>query len=700
MKMVRTAKIRSRLMVCGLALFCVSSNSLALQVPATPAIAPATVPANNTVAANNTVSASLHRILELDGPWRFQVGDDPDGRLGYADGGFDDSAWPTMTLDKPLSEQGFDSYTGYGWYRLRLQPQQIAQFNNSAGNPQLDLLLTGNYVGQLAVYVNGVECGHTRGMTDNPDMYQSAPLVVHLPPAASDGTIVLAIRSWAGASFPIQHGLLEKVELGAPGDVADRLTESTARRWDEQVIAGLVVSFLFLCVALLGATLYLAQRSHSEYLWLALLCLSVTVSGGSEVAFEMALLPWSIYNVLSLWTGRIFMAVTLEFVLRFTESAYKRLVRIVQVSVLLLPILQLIHLQLVYEYLSVCSQVVFCVLISVLLFRAWRRGRLEAGVMLVPFFLAATADSMDTVLGYAASKHWISDRFAYHRFHFGPIAFTTSVLTYTVFLASLLAVILYRFIHVSQDEQRSVAEIEAARSVQAMLIPTKLPSNHNFMLESAYLPANGVGGDFFQVLPLKDDSMLIVVGDVSGKGLQAAMNASTLVGALRNELSHDPATVLNNLNHVLVGATPFPSTGSSVKTVISFATCVCARVYPDGTITIANAGHLSPYRDGREMELAADLPLGVIPDMHYQQATFQLNVGDRLIFLSDGVVEASNAQGELFGFERTQQVSNESARYIAQTAKRFGQTDDITVVSMYFAARTVQRPQLVEQHQS
>jgi serine phosphatase RsbU (regulator of sigma subunit) len=123
---------------------------------------------------------------------------------------------------------------------------------------------------------------------------------------------------------------------------------------------------------------------------------------------------------------------------------------------------------------------------------------------------------------------------------------------------------------------------------------------------------------------------------------------------------------------------------------------VCARVYPDGKITIANAGHLSPYRDGREMELAADLPLGVIPDMQYQQATFQLNVGDRLIFLSDGVVEASNAQGELFGFERTQQVSNESARYIAQTAKRFGQTDDITVVSMYFAAKTVQKASLVE----
>jgi sigma-B regulation protein RsbU (phosphoserine phosphatase) len=134
--------------------------------------------------------------------------------------------------------------------------------------------------------------------------------------------------------------------------------------------------------------------------------------------------------------------------------------------------------------------------------------------------------------------------------------------------------------------------------------------------------------------------------------------------------------------------------------VISFATCVCARIYPDGAMTIANAGHLSPYRDGRELELAADLPLGVIADMHYEQATFQLNVCDRLIFLSDGVVEASNAHGELFGFERTQQVSNESARYIAQTAKRFGQNDDITVVSLYFAARSVHRVGHEVQHQS
>jgi serine phosphatase RsbU (regulator of sigma subunit) len=252
-------------------------------------------------------------------------------------------------------------------------------------------------------------------------------------------------------------------------------------------------------------------------------------------------------------------------------------------------------------------------------------------------------------------------------------------------------VVLYRFIRVSQDEQRSNAEISAARSVQALLIPTQLPSTRNFMLESAYLPVHGVGGDFFQVLPLKDDSLLIVVGDVSGKGLQAAMNSSTLVGALRNELSHDPGTVLNHLNHVLLGAVSAPGAVPGLDSAPCFATCLCARIYPDGTLVIANAGHLSPYRDGRELQLSPSLPLGVVADAEYEQKDFHLERGDRLVFLSDGVVEATNPHGELFGFERTQQVSNESARYIAQTAQRFGQTDDITVVSLYVTSRAAER---------
>jgi phosphoserine phosphatase RsbU/P len=210
------------------------------------------------------------------------------------------------------------------------------------------------------------------------------------------------------------------------------------------------------------------------------------------------------------------------------------------------------------------------------------------------------------------------------------------------------------------------------------------------MLESAYLPVHGVGGDFFQVLPLKDDSLLIVVGDVSGKGLQAAMNSSTLVGALRNELSHDPGTVLSHLNRVLIGATSTPGAVPELDCAPCYATCLCARIFPDGTTTIANAGHLNPYRDGRELQLRPSLPLGVIADSEYEEMTFRLNRGDRLVFLSDGVVEAINAEGELFGFERTQQVSHEPARYIAQTAQRFGQTDDITVLSLYLASRAAE----------
>jgi serine phosphatase RsbU (regulator of sigma subunit) len=286
-----------------------------------------------------------------------------------------------------------------------------------------------------------------------------------------------------------------------------------------------------------------------------------------------------------------------------------------------------------------------------------------------------------------AMKHWLSEHFLSHHFHFGPIEFTTGVATYTIFLSSLIAVILYRFVSVSQEEQRSNAEIAAARSVQAMLIPTQLPSNSYFMLESAYVPVSGVGGDFFQVMPVDDGSLLIVVGDVSGKGLQAAMNASTLVGAFRNELSHDPATILSHLNHVMFGSTSGLDAMMKKEAVATFATCLCARIYRNGKMEIANAGHLSPYRDGREVELPPGLPLGVIPGMTYEQRSFQLDQGDRLIFLSDGVVEATNSQGELFGFERTQQVSNEPARYIAQTAKRFGQNDDITVVSVYLASK-------------
>ena len=664
----RTVRCFLALCAVGIAL----SGAGAQQVP----------PAPGSNAAANAAPSALHGVVQLDGPWHFQMGDDP----RWADPSLDDSGWLTVVLGKTLTEQGFETYAGYAWYRMRIQPQQLHLSADTGGGP-LHLLVTSHSVGQLSVYINGVEVGHTRGMTGSPKMYESLPIDVILPQANSAAPMVVAVRTWAAPGIPISHGLLERVEAGTGEDIADRLALAISRKWNQQIIAELILVFLFLGVAVLGWILYMAQRHHSEYLWLSLMCLAVTITGTIELCHWLALLSNEVFEVLNLWTGRIFMVVTVEFVLRFTNSQHRQFARGFQIAVVVLPLVSLVGLQTTYDVLSISAEVIFCALISVHLFRAWRRGFREAGIMLVPFVLAATADSIDTMLDYMAMKHWLSERFLSHRFHFGPIEFTTGLVTYMVFLSSLIAVILYRFVSVSQEEQRSAAEIAAARSVQAMLIPTQLPSNSYFMLESAYVPVSGVGGDFFQVLPVDDGSMLIVVGDVSGKGLQAAMNASTLVGAFRNELSHDPATILKHLNHVMFGAGAGLDAMMKSESVATFATCLCARIYRNGTVEIANAGHLSPYRDGREVELPPGLPLGVIPGMTYEQTTFQMEQGDRLIFLSDGVVEATNAQGELFGFERTQQVSNEPARYIAQTAKRFGQNDDITVISVYLASK-------------
>jgi serine phosphatase RsbU (regulator of sigma subunit) len=99
-------------------------------------------------------------------------------------------------------------------------------------------------------------------------------------------------------------------------------------------------------------------------------------------------------------------------------------------------------------------------------------------------------------------------------------------------------------------------------------------------------------------------------------------------------------------------------------------------------MTLANAGNPAPYRNGEEMAVEPGLPLGLLAEVSYTETRYQIAPGDRLIFVSDGVVEATNAQGELYGFERTQAVSTESARRIAETARQFGQEDDITVLSL------------------
>jgi serine phosphatase RsbU (regulator of sigma subunit) len=100
---------------------------------------------------------------------------------------------------------------------------------------------------------------------------------------------------------------------------------------------------------------------------------------------------------------------------------------------------------------------------------------------------------------------------------------------------------------------------------------------------------------------------------------------------------------------------------------------------------LANAGHLAPYRNREEVAVASGLPLGIVVEADYSNSAVQLAPGDTLTFLSDGVVEAKSSSGELFGFDRTLSISNQSAEEIARAAQTFGQQDDITVLTLTFA---------------
>jgi serine phosphatase RsbU (regulator of sigma subunit) len=217
--------------------------------------------------------------------------------------------------------------------------------------------------------------------------------------------------------------------------------------------------------------------------------------------------------------------------------------------------------------------------------------------------------------------------------------------------------------------------MKAAQEVQTVLVAAEERGAPGYAVASVYRPASEVGGDFFQVIPLPNDGTLVVAGDVSGKGLRAAMTVSLLVGTVRTLAEQDPspAAVLAGLNRRLVG-----------RTQGGFATCCAARIDPGGHATVANAGHCQPYLDGHEVELPAGLPLGLVDGITYEEIALTIAPAQQLTLVSDGVVEARNHHGELYGFDRLSQLMRErpTAEHVANTAIDFGQDDDITVLTV------------------
>jgi serine phosphatase RsbU (regulator of sigma subunit) len=250
----------------------------------------------------------------------------------------------------------------------------------------------------------------------------------------------------------------------------------------------------------------------------------------------------------------------------------------------------------------------------------------------------------------------------------------------------LIAILYSAWRYLVEHGQRQTAleqEMRNARAVQQVLIPEEIPSVPGFKIESVYKPAGEVGGDFFQILPTPEDGLLVVIGDVSGKGMPAAMTVSLLVGTVRT-LAHytlNPGEILAAMNQRMLA-----------RSHGGFTTCLVLRVDPDGSVIVANAGHLAPYRNGEEAEIENGLPLGLAADVDYPETKLQLEPEEMLTLVSDGVVEARNQAGELFGFERTGIMSQRPAEEIAQAAQAFGQEDDITVVTLALAPAAVLQP--------
>ena len=222
------------------------------------------------------------------------------------------------------------------------------------------------------------------------------------------------------------------------------------------------------------------------------------------------------------------------------------------------------------------------------------RGNLDARLLLLPIFLDAGLLPADNLAILLAQAGWFSGPACWKsRCPLPPFTMHIQVLLNLVFLLAMLVFLIRRFTLARRQEERLAGEFEAARQVQQVLLPDELDQCPGFTVECIYQPADEVGGDFFQQIADGKGGMLIVVGDVSGKGLPAAMLVSVLVGAIRAEAAHgtDPASLLRSLNDRLMG-----------RSHGGFTTCLAAHISAEGRLTMANAGHLPPYLNGREIE--------------------------------------------------------------------------------------------------
>jgi sigma-B regulation protein RsbU (phosphoserine phosphatase) len=640
----------------------------------------------------------------LDANWRVGISADPAASLPA----FDDSAWAIRNAAGSFPEvaepdtggkksdrergdeslrrlNGPDNQQLYAWFRLHIQlsPNHgpVALLVELPVSHNTAISMGDNGPG-IAVFANGrlVHPDGPHGAA--PDRYPQISRLYNLQIAPGETSLVLAVRTLYlpfGAGAYTNFFSERKLFLGEPTALSRVLS-----LWSNSILferlPRLVVAFLLFFLACFLLALYFGQKGHAEYLWLALHELAQVPIAFIDLSASTAHLDsvWYFASVAQLFLVSAWLY--FEFLTSFLSLSrrrwYVRLLRYTApVMILIGPALLLLGrfhaIGLVLAAASIASSfwmLGWLVFIFFTLLRAALRRNFEAALLLVPLVLSFIG-SLDPVYNAAVTSFTGRPSISPLTFEAGPIPIAFSIVADLAGILVIVIIIFLRFLRIQRDQERASSELAAARSVQELMIPQEKASTPGYEVESVYNPANEVGGDFFHVQPTPGGGLIVVVGDVAGKGLTAAMSVSMLIGALRRSTDLSPAAILAGLNRVVAGSQ-------------SFTTCLAAYFGPQGELTLSCAGHLPPYLNSQEVALPGGLPLGVLPECSWEEVRLFLHPGDRLLMLSDGVVEARRPSGELFGFDRVHNLSNQSAFYIADAAADFGQEDDITVLTV------------------
>lgn len=620
----------------------------------------------------------------VDGNWQFHLGDD----LTWAATSFDDSLWDKLTTDKPWGTQNYDSYSGYAWYRRHIHVTAAPGIsdNFSILIPAVDDV--------YEVYWNGQEIGRLGQMPPHWVWFSGQPAQVYnLGPVRSG---VLAIRVWKSPLFSTdtgKNGGFEAVPLIGSPDAIAQVRGDLDYQWLRKQQFQFGLTSLYGVVALLGFVAWYRDRKEWLLFWTAFFAACLVLElflNGLRLHVSTALL--TCFAQVEIAFREMSMWFLLLWLLRLQDN--RKLVVLTRKAALISVTAGTLDGLLILLYPWPFSEgavqiadacltpfIVFFELLPVMLvLYAFLRGKpLESPRWVVG--AVAFANGMTYMAENVASQgvrftHWtLADRITAPLFNFGDNPITLPLLLRTILFFSIVyAVIRYFFEHhrrTSALEQ----EYQSARELQRVLVPSSMPVVPGYTLTSAYKPAQEVGGDFFQIIPLESGSTLIVLGDVSGKGLMAAMAVSLIVGAVR-ALADDhpnPADLLTLLNRRLCG-----------RLQGGFATCVILRIDQDSQCAVASAGHPAPFLNESELDLPGALPLGISPLVAYDEFHVSLKVGDHFSMYTDGLLEARNQSGELYSFGRLARLfaTRPNAVQATQAAVNFGQDDDITVLTL------------------